>query len=174
MFTITRKIQLLYLESKHFTGCTIAQSVQQLGYGLDGWGIGVRFPAWVREICFPLSWLALGPTQPSVQCLTGALKPGMKRSGRETDSLSTNAEVKNECGINNYRIRLHGIMRNSAQRQFYLRYFNNYLGYQFRRMRWVEHVACLDDNTRMSFKTWRGQLWEPGHEMCKIDSPGAV
>jgi hypothetical protein len=39
---------------------------------------------------------ALGPTQPSIQRVPGALSPGIKRPGREADhSDPTSAEVKN-------------------------------------------------------------------------------
>jgi hypothetical protein len=49
-------------------------------YGLDDRAIGVRFPAGAK--IFPLASVsrpALGPTQPPLQWVPGALSPGVKR-----------------------------------------------------------------------------------------------
>jgi hypothetical protein len=44
---------------------------------------------------------ALGPTQPSIQWVTGAFTSGVKWPGRETDhSLPSSAEVKNAWSYN--------------------------------------------------------------------------
>jgi hypothetical protein len=53
---------------------------------------------WVGIFLFtPVSRTALGPTQPSIQWVPGALSPGVKRPGRESDhSLPSSADVK-EC-----------------------------------------------------------------------------
>jgi hypothetical protein len=55
-------------------------------YGLDDRRVGVRVPVGSR-IFSTSSRPALGPTQPPVQWVLGALSPGVKRQGRETDHL---------------------------------------------------------------------------------------
>jgi hypothetical protein len=57
---------------------------------------------------------ALGPTQPHIQLVPGALSPGVKRPGREADhSPPTSAEVKNTwIYISTLPIRLHGVVLN--------------------------------------------------------------
>jgi hypothetical protein len=66
------------------------------GYGLDD--RGGRISSLSRVKNFPFSMLsksALGPTQPSIQLISGALAQGVKRPGRDADhSLPTSAEVK--------------------------------------------------------------------------------
>jgi hypothetical protein len=66
------------------------------GYGLDDRGVRVRVPVGVKNFLFSTaSRPALGPTQPPIQWVPGALSPGIKRQGRETDRSSpTSAEVK--------------------------------------------------------------------------------
>jgi hypothetical protein len=77
---------------------TIAQSVLQLGYGLDDRGSRVRFPA--GAVNFSLHHRvhnALGPTQPRIQWVPGVFSLGVKRPGHEADhSPPSSAEVK-EC-----------------------------------------------------------------------------
>jgi hypothetical protein len=64
------------------------------GYRPDDRGIGVRVPVGSR-ILSTSSRPPLGPTQPPIQWVPGALSPGMKRPGREADhSPPTSAEVK--------------------------------------------------------------------------------
>jgi hypothetical protein len=64
------------------------------GYRLDG-----RGSISIRGKFFPFSTTsipALGPTQPHIQWVQGALSAGLKRLGREADhSLPSNAEVYN-------------------------------------------------------------------------------
>jgi hypothetical protein len=58
------------------------------------------------------SRMALGPTQPPLQWVPGALSLGVKRPGRETDhSPTSNVEVK-ECMelYLHYPVRLHGVV----------------------------------------------------------------
>jgi hypothetical protein len=68
-----------------------------LGYGLDDRGSRVRFPAGAGNFLLTtVSRTALGPTQPPIQWVTGALSLGVKRLGREADhSPPSCAEVKN-------------------------------------------------------------------------------
>jgi hypothetical protein len=52
--------------------------------GLDGPGIGIRFPAW-GKVFFRLgsAQTGCGSTQHSVQCMSRALSPGIMRPGGE-------------------------------------------------------------------------------------------
>jgi hypothetical protein len=64
------------------------------GYGLDDWKVGVRVPVGSR-IFSTSSRPALGPTQPLIKWVPGALSPGLNRPGSEADhSPSTSAEVR--------------------------------------------------------------------------------
>jgi hypothetical protein len=54
------------------------------GYWLDDRGVGVRVPVGSR-IFSTSSRPALGPTQPPIQWVPGALSPGVKLRGREAD-----------------------------------------------------------------------------------------
>jgi hypothetical protein len=57
---------------------------------------------------------ALGPTQPPILWVAGALSLGLKRLGREANhSLLSSAEIKNGGAIPPLPIRLHGIVFNS-------------------------------------------------------------
>jgi hypothetical protein len=71
----------------HFTGAGIAQLVLR------------RFDSWQRQEIFLFSTTsipALGPTQPPIQWVPGALSPGVKRQGREADhSPPSSAKTKN-------------------------------------------------------------------------------
>jgi hypothetical protein len=55
---------------------------------------------------------ALGPTQPPIQWVAGALSLGVKRSGREADhSPPSSSESKNEWSCTSTpQIRLHGVV----------------------------------------------------------------
>jgi hypothetical protein len=68
-----------------------------LGYGLEDRGSRVRFPAGAGNFFFTNeSRTALGPTQPPIKWVPGALSLGLKRQGREADhSPPSSAEVKN-------------------------------------------------------------------------------
>jgi hypothetical protein len=61
-----------------------------------GWMIGVQFPVGVGIFLFSImSRLALGPTQPPIQCVPGALSLGVKQLGHEADhSPASRAKVK--------------------------------------------------------------------------------
>jgi hypothetical protein len=67
-----------------------------LGYGLDNWGSGVRFPTGLGIFLFTIASItALGPTQPPIQWVPGALSLGVKQQGREADhSPPPSAKVK--------------------------------------------------------------------------------
>jgi hypothetical protein len=54
------------------------------GYELDHWGLRVLVPVGWRIFSMS-SRPALGPTQPPIQWVWGALSPGVKRQGREAD-----------------------------------------------------------------------------------------
>jgi hypothetical protein len=56
----------------------------ETGYGLENRGVGVRVPVGSR-IFSTSSRLALRPTQPPIQWVTGALSQGVKRLAREAD-----------------------------------------------------------------------------------------
>jgi hypothetical protein len=87
--------------------------IYALGYGLDERGSRVRFPAGAGKFLFTTASItALGPIQPPIEWVPGALSLGIKRPGREADhSHSSSAEVK-EC-VELYLhspIRLHGVV----------------------------------------------------------------
>jgi hypothetical protein len=67
-----------------------------IGYGLDNRGSGVRFLTGAGNFSpHTASRTALGPTQPPIQWVPGALSLGVKRLGREAEhSPPTSAEVK--------------------------------------------------------------------------------
>lgn len=46
------------------------------GYGLDDRDVGVRFPVGIKHLFSTLSRAVLGPTQPLIQWVTGALPRG--------------------------------------------------------------------------------------------------
>jgi hypothetical protein len=77
--------------------CDISVGIR-LGYGLDDRVSRVRFPAGLGIFLFNTSsTTALGPTQPPIKWVPGALSLGVKRLGREADhSPSSSAEVQ-EC-----------------------------------------------------------------------------
>jgi hypothetical protein len=77
----------LYLRSAWFpSGLHIRILHTLLTYGLDDWGSRVRFPTGAGIFLFTTaSRTALGPTQPPIQWLPGALSLGVKRPGREAD-----------------------------------------------------------------------------------------
>jgi hypothetical protein len=57
--------------------------LNSLGYGLEGQGIGVCFPA-----IFSKAFVTdLGPTQFIIQWAPGALLPGIKSTGHEATSI---------------------------------------------------------------------------------------
>jgi hypothetical protein len=63
----------------------------------------------------------LGPTQPPIQWLPGALSLGVKRPGREADhSPPTNAEIKNAWSYTStLPVHLHGVVLSKSQGQAY-------------------------------------------------------
>jgi hypothetical protein len=59
------------------------------GYRLDGWG-------WIPGRGKIFLFSTAGPTQPPIECVPGAISPGVKRQRREADhSPPSSAEVKN-------------------------------------------------------------------------------
>jgi hypothetical protein len=65
------------------------------GYGLDGWGFESRQGLGIF-LSTTASRPTLGPTQPSIHWVPGALSLGIKRPGYEADhSPPSNGEVKN-------------------------------------------------------------------------------
>jgi hypothetical protein len=79
------------------------------------WGLGIF-------LFTTASRTALGPTQPPIKWVPGALSLGVNRSGREADhSPPSSAEVKNAWSYTSTPpIRLHGVVLSSAQGQLYL------------------------------------------------------
>jgi hypothetical protein len=67
-----------------------------LGYGLDNRVLGFDSRRELRIFLFTtVSKMVLGPTQPPIQWVSGALTLGVKRPGREADhSPPFSAEVK--------------------------------------------------------------------------------
>jgi hypothetical protein len=68
-----------------------------MGYGLDDQGSRVRFPVGAGIFLYTTtSRTALGPTQPPIQWVPGALSLGIKQLGHEADhSPPSSAQVKN-------------------------------------------------------------------------------
>jgi hypothetical protein len=65
------------------------------GYGLDDRGVGVLVTVEVKILFSMSSRPILGPTQPPIQWVWGALSPGIKWQRREADhSPPASAEVK--------------------------------------------------------------------------------
>jgi hypothetical protein len=83
-----------------------------LGYGLEDRGPRVRFPAGLGIFLFTTaSRTALGPTQPPIQWVPGALSLGVKRPEREDEhSPPSSAEVKCVELYLHSPIRLHGVV----------------------------------------------------------------
>jgi hypothetical protein len=64
--------------------------------------------------------MALGPTQPPIQWVTGALSLGVRRPGREAyHSPPSSAEVKNGWSCTSTPPIRHGVVLNEAQGQLY-------------------------------------------------------
>jgi hypothetical protein len=72
-----------------------------LGYGLDDQGSRVRLPGGLGIFLFTTaSRTALGPIQPPIQRIPGAVSLGVKRPGSEADhSPPSSAEVKECVGL---------------------------------------------------------------------------
>jgi hypothetical protein len=69
-----------------------------LGYGLTNLGSRVRFPAEAGIFLFTTaSRTSMGPTQPTIQWVSGALSLGLKRPEREADHLSPSSAKVKEC-----------------------------------------------------------------------------
>jgi hypothetical protein len=84
-----------------------------LDYGLDGRGSRVRFPAGAGNFSLKTtaSRPALGPTQPPIQWVPGAVSLGVKRPGRVADhSPQSSAEVNEWSYTPTPPIRLHGMV----------------------------------------------------------------
>jgi hypothetical protein len=83
------------------------------GYGLDDRGVRVRVRLRLR-ISSTSSRPALGSTWPPLQCVPGALSPGIKRPLREADhSTPASAEVKKMWIYTSIPpIRFHGVVLN--------------------------------------------------------------
>jgi hypothetical protein len=87
----------------------------ETGYGLDGRVVGVPSPARYKVFLFSVSSRpVLGPTQLPIQWAPGALAPGVKRPGRETDhSLPTIAGGQEYVDLHIHSpIHLHGLVLN--------------------------------------------------------------
>jgi hypothetical protein len=93
--------------------CTSPLKMTSQGYGLDDRGSRVRFPAGLGILLLTTaSSTALGPTQPPIQWVPGALSLEVKRPGREAHhSPPSSAEVKNAWRyISTPPIRLHSVV----------------------------------------------------------------
>jgi hypothetical protein len=85
------KLPYMHIYRNHDSSVGIA-----LGYGLDDRGSRVRFPRGLGIFLFTTaSRTVLGPTQPPIQWVPGALSLRVKRPGRVADhSLPSSSEVK--------------------------------------------------------------------------------
>jgi hypothetical protein len=76
------------------------------GYGLDDWGVGVRFPVG-SSIFSKSSRPALGSTQPPIQWVPGALSPGGKAAGAWSWP-----PTSSQCrGLENVELYIHSLIR---------------------------------------------------------------
>jgi hypothetical protein len=87
-------------------------TIWEIIYWATGWTIGVRFSAGPGVFLFTTaSRKALGPTQPPIQWVPGALSLWVKRPGREADHSSPSAEVKEYVELYLHSpILLHGVV----------------------------------------------------------------
>jgi hypothetical protein len=70
-----------------------------MGYGLDGRGIGIRFPAGARDSLLRRMQTDTGAQSP-IQWVPAAVSSGVKWPGREADHLPTShTEVKHGAAI---------------------------------------------------------------------------
>jgi hypothetical protein len=101
---------VLYIEEDEIKG---SEMFIQYGDCATGWTTGVRFPARVGEFFLfaTASRSALGPTQPLIQRVPGALSRGLKRPESKTDHPpQSSADVKNTWGYTSTPpIRLHDV-----------------------------------------------------------------
>jgi hypothetical protein len=138
------------------------------GYRLDDRIIGVRFPGggggggiFLFDI---MSRLALGPIQPPVQWVPGALSLGVKRPGREPDHLPpSSAEVKNAWSYTSapqYAFTGWCLVKHRDNFSFILFWLESLKG--------RDHSEDLnvDDNIRMDLREMR---WG----MCGLDATGS-
>jgi hypothetical protein len=98
---LNRRGKMKFKQNKEKRRINTASSFQisvgiALGYGLDDRGSRIRFPAGAGNFLFTTaSRTALGPTQPPIQFVPGALSLEVKRPGREADRTPpSSAEVK--------------------------------------------------------------------------------
>jgi len=92
----TRALKAFYQLGRYSLFCSIWSSYKT-DYELDDRG----FESWQRLRIFPFTTFspALGPTQPPIQRLTGALSLGVKLPGCEVDhSLPSCSEIRNAWG----------------------------------------------------------------------------
>jgi hypothetical protein len=91
VFLIQFKFETVYVINLRCRNSAIGIAT---GYGLDERGTRVRVPVGSRIISTP-SRPAPGPVQPPIECVPGAVFPGVKWQGLEADhSPPASAEVK--------------------------------------------------------------------------------
>jgi hypothetical protein len=107
----------VFMSTLSSVGITLGYGLDDRGYlGFDSrWGLGIF-------LFVTLSRTALGPTQPPLQLVPGALSLEVKRPGREADhSTPSSAEAKNAWSYTSTPpIYIHGVVLSQAQEQFYL------------------------------------------------------
>jgi len=81
LFKMIKRISVFRL------GARVAQSEWKLGYGLNNWDLTLGRVNMGFFLFTTVSRPVLGPTQPPVQWIPGALSLGVKRPGREADHL---------------------------------------------------------------------------------------
>jgi hypothetical protein len=109
LFVFTCKTEIVFV-----LRVPVAQSIWRLPCGLEGPRGWCSSPGIVKIFhLFIPSKPALGPTQPPIQCVPGALSLGVKWLGCEADhSPTTTAEVKKTSIYIHSLARLHGAVLN--------------------------------------------------------------
>jgi hypothetical protein len=97
LYTILHSATRIYAPTTNHNTLHFYSVGTALGYGLDDRSSRVRFPAGLGLLFTTASRMVLGPTQPPIQWVLGALSLGVKRPGREADHSPPSSVEVREC-----------------------------------------------------------------------------